>query len=346
MKKKSIVIAAVILVIIVIPIVIASLALSGGNYKLSRGSSLAALDKIKDAQLKGAAVELSKEEINGLTKVYFKDGRTKGSITIKGLDVDFQDNNMLLHIPITYKGINLLVSSKGELSYIDDKIIFKPISYSVGKLPLPKSIVVKVLGRYSGGDITLADNSIEVNKNMLPFSFKDIKIVNNKLSIDFERLSIGDLFGGVGKGQESSVKNTGGNKADNTKSSGNQSTNGGTAKNTSGGGSTDNSKNSGQVSSGSKGSDKTKQSLSKVSSQLGSAAAAAKTSNGKRVISMMQATVNAVAGNPNYNYRSNAGAVLSLYKTLSPEERNDVKSSIFSHVDINTAAQLRGTFGI
>lgn len=88
------------------------------------------------------------------------------------------------------------------------------------------------------------------------------------------------------------------------------------------------------------------QALSKVYSQLSAAAGSLSSAEERAVIERMLSTISMMQSNPSYNYGGDEGAVRAIYSKLNTEQRNRVKSAIYSNVDSKTIAELRDAFGI
>ncbi|MCS4464557.1 hypothetical protein JTT01_12405 [Clostridium botulinum] len=83
------------------------------------------LDKLKNVELSKGTLTVNEEDVNEMLKVYFQNEKNVGSILVKSVKVDTKDNKLNLYVPVRYNGIDLLMSSYGDVSARDDKIIYK-----------------------------------------------------------------------------------------------------------------------------------------------------------------------------------------------------------------------------
>ncbi len=100
------------------------------------------LDKLKNVELSKGTLTVNEEDVNEMLKVYFQNEKNVGSILVKSVKVDTKDNKLNLYVPVRYNGIDLLMSSYGDVSARDDKIIYKVDSIKMGKVSVPKSILL------------------------------------------------------------------------------------------------------------------------------------------------------------------------------------------------------------
>ncbi len=74
------------------------------------------LDKLKNVELSKGTLTVNEEDVNEMLKVYFQNEKNVGSILVKSAKVDTKDNKLNLYIPVRYNGIDLLMSSYGDVS--------------------------------------------------------------------------------------------------------------------------------------------------------------------------------------------------------------------------------------
>lgn len=311
---------------------------SSPKYKFSADL----LTKVLKAQETGGNIELSKEEVNGIISVYFKQYRTN-DLAIKSVEADFKDDNMVFYIPITYKGLNFFLWSQGDISLEKGKIKYTPSYFKLGKITLPKDYVLKKLESKLKNGVSLEGDSITVNTSGLPIGITGVKVKDQKLLVTLEKkqINIEDILKGKIssslqnfmknfsniKNLDSSTKTSGESTAAKTSDSSNQS---GSSSNTG--------------SSKSTVSPERQQALSRVASGLSAASGAVSTGGQQAVISQMISIVNNMK-NSSYNPYSEEGSVRATYRKLSPQEKAELQAAVGANVDSSAASMLSGMVG-
>lgn len=373
------------------------LALSSGNYKTDYKETFEATKKIREAEKNGATVEFSINDINELAGTYFKKGRSKGQITINGMNVQINKEQISVKVPAQYKNTKLLLSTNGTLSYEDNRIAYKPQGFKIGRLRLPVNMAMKKMSKISNEDIKVVNDKIYVTKTVIPFNFTSLKVENGKVIAYIEKFIPSGLFKAVKDPKASltkleedlaklstlttneqekekiniaiedvktAVKNNNssietldkvknelidiaekvadeqtkkeiGAIKENVEKVKNEVENNEQASNSE---QSSQNNNNAQAS--------RQQALSKVYSQLSGAAGSLPTAQERAVIERMLSTIGMMQSNPSYNYGGDEGAVKAIYSKLTPEQRNRVKSAIYSSVDSKTIVELRNAFGI
>ena len=310
---------------------------SSPKYKFSADL----LTKVLKAQETGGNIELSKEDVNGIISVYFKQYRTN-DLDIKSVEADFKDDNMVFYVPITYKGFNFFLWSQGDISLEKGKIKYTPSYFKVGKITLPKDYVLKKLGSKLKNGVSLEGDSITVNTSGLPIGITGVNVKDQKLLVTLEKkqINIEDILKGKIssslqnymknfsniKNLDSSTKTSGESTAAKTSDSSNQS----------GSGSTSSSKSAV--------SPERQQALNRVASGLSAASGAVSTGGQQAVISQMISIVNNMK-NSSYNPYSAEGSVRAAYSKLSPQEKAELKAAVGANVDSSAASMLSGMVG-
>lgn len=339
------------------------------NNSFSSSNSLDAINKVRGAEASGSTVELTSNEVNEIYSIYLKNGKTKGSITLTGVTTTISDNALTTNLFIKYKNFNLLLSSKGNISYENEEILYKPSWFKIGKLPINTSIIMNLALKYSNEDFKITNNCFEISKKNFPFKINNLSVNDNKLVLSLEKFSTSSLFASLtdsnlntvpknnnDEQQKSAINQTISSVKQEEKviaqagSSDTSSTN--TYNSTSQASSsesqpsaTNTSNQSSSVASNQQTNTKAA-ALNKVSVQLSAALSSVNSAGGKEVISIMINTVNTLAVNPSYNYSSDVTAVKSKYVALTQEERDSIKIALLSNVDLQTALELRNAFGI
>lgn len=350
-----------------------TLAFDKQGYTLSNSSAENVLTKINTAEKDGKMISLTKEEINSLLSMVYKNPKQKGNVTIKAPQVDLEGDKVIAKVPIIYKSMEVILWTKGSISQNEDNIIYAPDSFKIGKLTVPKSIVIsKLNSRLKDGKISIKESNILINKKAIPFFINDINIKNNVMNIKISKIPPSLLFDGGKnvkielnklKDELNSLKEKGLtteqkqeiqqiiNKIDKNLSSNSQEILKNIVKdidNISNNIKDENKKqeiekitdqiNNNQA--------QAKAALSKLGGQLSAAQAAISSSGGKQAIGIMASTVSKMASNTSYNYGGDAAAARSIYDKLTPQEKAQVKAAIFSNVDMSNVSQIRQLLGM
>lgn len=368
--------------IIIALVVIGSIALvfNKQGYTLNNSSAENVINKITTAEKEEKIITLTKEEINSLFSTVYKKPKQKGNITVRTPQIDLEEEKVVVKVPVTYKSIEVILWTKGSVSQDEQDIIYSPDSFKVGKLPVPKAMVLsKLKSQVKDENITIENSNILINKKAVPFSVTDINIKDSIMNMKISKISPSLLFDGGKsvkieldklKDELNSLKEKGLtaeqnqkvqeiiNKIDKNVSSNSREILQNIVKDI------DNiSKN---IKDGSKKQEvekvkeevnkkqeeinknlaQAKASLSRLSGQLSAAQGAVSSPGGRQAIGIMVSTANKMASNPSYNYGGDAAAARSIYNRLTPQEKAQVKNAIFSNVDMSNVSQIRQLLGM
>ncbi len=315
------------------------------SYTVSETKVSAALvDKIREVQKQGGALELNKEELNQIISMYFK-GKSSGDIQIKAIDGDMENNDLKFNVPVNYKGFNVLMSSEGWVSYENNKIQYKPLYFKVGKISIPKSFVLNTLKNHVKKSTDIQNDIIRIDKNVIPIGIKAIQIKNNKLLITVDKINLSledKLKAMAGAAKDANSSNAaGGSASTKANTEGSSSQNGGTK----GSSSSQNASGNSNSSSNNKDTSEMDTALNRISGGLSSAMGSVSTGGQKSVISQMMGATNFMKGNPSADPYSAAGGVRGAYSKLSPNEKAELKSAVFSNIngnDVNIVSKMIG----
>ncbi|WP_333860229.1 DUF2140 domain-containing protein [Clostridium sp.] len=298
--------------------------------------------KVVKAQSEGSTVELTKNEINQIIALYFKEYR-KGNLVVKSVEGDIQGKTFAFYVPVTYGKFNIFMNSRGSMSLNNGKLKYTPEYFKAGKITLPKSYILKKLSSKVKDEVDIEGDSIIVNiKEFLP-QVKAVAVKDGKLFVTMEKkeFKIEDML----KGKLSSIRNLIKNSSD-VKESGsytkNNSGSGVSKSDENNTGKNDEVKNN--TSESSLVSSEKQKSLDNVISGLNSASSSVSTSAQKAVISKMIS----VAGNmkdSSYNPYSEESSVKAAYGQLSQAEKAELKAALFSNVDSSEVDILEGMIG-
>ncbi|OAA94182.1 hypothetical protein [Clostridium coskatii] len=341
-SRKKPVILIIIALFVVAVVVFAKLVFWNSSYSSPKYRfSADLLTKVLKAQESGGTAELSKDEVNGVISLYFKQYKTS-DLVVKSVEADFKDDKMVFFAPVTYKNFNLLLSSQGDVSFEKGKIIYNPEYFKLGKIALPKSYVLKKLQPKLKNGMALEGDSITISTSGLPISIKNINVKDQKLLVTLEKkqLNIEDMLKGkISSSLQNFIKNFSNvkNLDPSTKTN-----NGNTD--------TKIKDSSDQSSSSNTGSSKTpvsqerQQALNRLSGGLNAASGAVSTGGQKAVISQMASIVNNMKDS-SYNPYSAEGSVRAAYNKLSSQEKAELKAAIGSNVDSSAVSILSSMIG-
>jgi uncharacterized protein YpmS len=156
-------------------------ALYNGDVAVKKADSIEVLGKLKDIQENGGKFELTQNDLNDISSLYFAKPKTKGDMTLKGVNIEMVDDKLLMVAPISYKNLNLVFSSKGKLNFSNGDIVFDAENFKIGKVKIPKGLVVSQISKLDNKNISVQDNSIRIDTSVLPFKIEEFKITDNKI---------------------------------------------------------------------------------------------------------------------------------------------------------------------
>lgn len=310
-RKKLLYFLLATLILIVLGLGITSYCLLWrGDYFVFKVNSPAYIvDKIRSAEKQGGTVELTDPDFNALLELSMRNKSLSGNLKVKALYVQITDGKLKMYVPISYRGLNLIIVSTGDLVYKDGQVVFQPYYIQVGKLKLPIEFVAKKLHTYSIAGGTIKDNGfVEMPKEVFPFHMTNLTISGEKIVLVLDKVVP----------QQSQVVEQNPSSAQSGLSSP-PTVN----------------KSNGKV-------DLLKRGQSQLSEVYGSV----KTAPEKNVIRQIQAVVAKMVDNPAYPFEAESQNVKSQYNRLSPEEKSDIKDAILMNMDTGTLREIKGTFGL
>lgn len=326
-KKKKIFTSILVIFIAIIGIIAAITSMIFHKYEAPKvEASNALIEKINDVQFRGGTIEITDDEINGQIKSLLTDGIKKDNIEIKEIFTDINENKLTIYSTVKYDKYVFYPNVSGEILYENDKLIFKPSKIRFGSLPLSKSKVLSEAGQYVKEGINITNDSVEIERSLLPLKIKSAKIENDKIKLEVEKLKLTDIIFESNKTEENKETT---NKPDNKTNQPSVDTAKTTTKTN-----TKTSKSS------------VASSLLKISGQLNKVNSALSSSKQKQIITSIQSTLKRVADNPDYQYKKDAAAVQSIYSSLSNKERSELKTALLKNVDMTTVVKLINIFGM
>ncbi|MBE6067133.1 MAG: hypothetical protein E7211_05440 [Clostridium lundense] len=371
------------LTLIIIMLLIAGamiLAFNKQGYTLRNSPTENILNKITAAEKDGKTISLTSEEINSLLSVVYKNPKQKGNIIVKTPQIELEGDKMIAKVPVTYNSIQVVLWTKGSIEQNGDHIIYLPDSFKIGKLPIPKSMVLNKLEAYAANErFTIENSKILMPQKLVPFSISDINVKGNIMIIKISKVTINSLFDGEKgvkieldklKEQLNSLRQKGltaeqdrkiqeiMSKIDKISNSNSREMLQNIVKeidNISKNIKDSNTKKevekikeeaNKKQEEVSKNEQQAKASLLRLSGQLSAAQSAVSSPKGKQVIGAMVSTISKMASNPSYNYEGDTAAARSLYNKLTTREKNEVKTAIFSNINMSDVGQIRQLLGI
>jgi len=326
-KGRIVLIIAAILILILI-IVGGFLFLKQDIPQTASASTVQVVEKLRAAEKQGGTVELTEAEINSIIDLY----TGKNSIPhIDELYVSPGDGMVEMYVTSSLKAnVMMQIYSRGELTLSEGNVIFTPQVLKVGRIPLPKGLFLNQLRNPERKGVTVTDDSIIFEKILFPLEITTLTISEGKVIIGIKKT--GDQAAGQ---SDNNISNNSNNGIDDNIGSSNSSN------------SNDSNNSSNEEVEQEQATDTEKNALlQQVESQLGVVYGKVKTSDEKAIVGTMRSTVNSLSQDPGYPYKEKAAGVLSQYKELTPEEKNDLKLVMLTNMDINTALEVKNLFGL
>lgn len=301
-------------------------ALWGGDVPAFKdGSTLDVVQKIKQAQKQGGIVELTEADVNSALHLYSKK-KLEDKAYITGINCKLVTNRIELFVTGAIgEKIQFHLYTQGELKEQDGNIMYTPQMFKMGRLPLPKSMVLNKMKSFSYPGITVEGDSIVFAKELFPFEITSFSVMTGIVTIGIKK--------------EAPAVTSGDNDTRiSVNPNNNQSIDGQNA--------TDSQQKEDPTNTSQQAADETKILLQEVHSQLGAVYGKVKTANEKAIIGTMMGTVGSLIADPNTAYQGQAQSVIAAYKKLSAEERTDLKQVMLSTMDIGTAIKVKNLFGL
>lgn len=200
----------IILAIVLIIVSMGTMTLYGGKYSPIKVSTVEAAEKIRVAQKNGDEVYFSQEECNELINIYFSKYFNKGTIAVKAMEISIKGDTLIIKAPVSIKGINTLLSTKGTLTYTKSNssttdlsnssnavnsgsLNYIPENFKAGLLYIPKNLVMKELSKYIK-DITVKDGNIAITADKMPFQISSASVKDGKLYMNVKKYESKGLF--------------------------------------------------------------------------------------------------------------------------------------------------------
>jgi hypothetical protein len=151
-------------------------------------ASLSTVSTIKDVVLKGGTLYLGEKDINSLLELYADNLPKQGNIKIENINCSIIDNKITFYLHLRYSSLRLQLNTQGSLNYEQSTISYTPDYFKLGKLPLPKKLILNKLGSHVS--VNAAKERIEINKDSIPIKIEGLMLRDNKLEIKLKHLII------------------------------------------------------------------------------------------------------------------------------------------------------------
>lgn len=163
-------------------------ALYNGDVTVKKADSTEVLGKLNDIQENGGKFELTQNDLNAISSLYFAKPKSKGNMILKGFNIEMVDDELLIVAPISYKNLDLAASSKGELNLSNGDIVFDAENFKIGKVKIPKKLVISQISKLNNKNISAQGNSIRIDTSVLPFKIQEFQIIDNKILGTVEKI--------------------------------------------------------------------------------------------------------------------------------------------------------------
>lgn len=290
-----------------------------------------ALDKSSDL------LYLDTDNINILIQAYVKEFKTDGKLQIGVPHIDVKESKLFCYAPVRYGSLQLLASCVGTLKLQNDNFVFEPQSFKIGKVSLPKKLIMKNLKSYSKGNINIDDTYINVKKAILPISVSGLVVDGNTIAVKLNKADTSSPLENsikIPNSQNSAASEKNDDKKSNSKSSSPIEK------------SIQNSTPKAPEIQEKQQANLQSELLLKTSNQLRAVYTAVKTSDEKKLILLIQNTVTKLIENSSINISETTTEVIKQYSKLTETERTDLKNSLLSHMEYSTLVELKSKFGL
>jgi uncharacterized protein YpmS len=267
-------------------------------------------DKVKNIKKQGGTIEFSQDEINS-AMAFYCEKKLQSVPYFTELASKLGKNKIEIFVGGTIgQKIKFQLYSEGYLFYSDGSIVYIPEKFKIGKISLPKGLVLNKLskiGAIADKGITLEGDTLILTNEIFPFKIIAFSVKPDKMTFEVKK---------------------------DEKASNSKSTAGGANSPGQGG-------SSSQIDS-----EATKALLRTVYSQLGTVYTNVKTVQEKQIVGSMMTVVNNLTQNPSSPYRDQAGRVIAEYNKLTAEEKSDLKLAMLTYMDTDVALELKDLFGL
>lgn len=164
-------------------------------FKVSNITNL--YEKVKKAEKDTGNLELSEEDINAIIQNYAKKLNGYKKVEILGVYSNLKESKLNIYIPIKYGIIKTTIFSSGAVKFEDDKVIYTPNAFKLGKIGLKKDFMLSKLRGLSSKEITIGSNEIFISKEVLPFDVMELNLLDNELIVKIQKLALNSPAAGA-----------------------------------------------------------------------------------------------------------------------------------------------------
>jgi hypothetical protein len=305
--KKLSIISTIIITSLLFAVFIIYRFFISADYMVFKVSNITNLyEKVKRAEKETGSLELGEEDINAVIQNYVKKLNQYKKIQVLGVYSTLHSSKINIFVPIKYGIIKTSLFSSGNMEFQDDKVIFTPEIFKVGKIALSKEFVFRKVKGFSSEEITFDNNQVFISKEILPFDLLSLSLEDEKITTHIRKLVLNDTP--ITTNETTTPASSDKNAAAPAKTS-------------------------------------TKQDiLKRASRQLNGVKDDIKSAEDKQIISKIQLVVNKMINDPNYAYQNESNTVKAEYGQLPASDRDNIKEAILNNMDTTTMRQIRSTF--
>lgn len=162
-------------------------------FKVSNITNL--YEKVKKAEKDTGNLELGEEDVNAVIQNYAKKLGEYKKVKILGLYSSLENSKLIIYVPIRYGMIKTILSSSGDIKFEDDKVIYTPSSFKVGKIAITKDFVLSKIKSLSSEEIAVSSNEIFISKDILPFDVVSLSLIDSKIIAQIQKVALNDSAG-------------------------------------------------------------------------------------------------------------------------------------------------------
>lgn len=155
------------------------------NIIASQSPSKELAEKIISIPKNNMSITLTNDELNQLIDLYPIGENSFGDLKVKGIYTEIANDKFNIYLPSNYKGINILIYTSGKPYLENGKIVYEINKFKIGKLILPKKIVLNIIKDKNIKNVSLKDNRIFIDTSVFQFKMKDIQLKDSSITIRF-----------------------------------------------------------------------------------------------------------------------------------------------------------------
>lgn len=141
--------------------------------------------KIINMPRNNGSIILSTDELNQLIGLYPIGENKFGDLKVKTIYTGILKDEFTIYLPSNYKGINVLLSISGKPYLNDGRIVYEIYNFKVGKLRLPRNIVLNILKNHDMKRVSLRNNKIIIDTSLFSLKMRELKLTDGSVTIVF-----------------------------------------------------------------------------------------------------------------------------------------------------------------